>query len=56
MDLPLEVTAPTGFAVATELPARIHARFSGLGWRLMVMNLTRKTSFRLDLTERDTKD
>jgi hypothetical protein len=56
IDLPLEVTAPAGFAVATELPARIHARFSGLGWRLMLMNIARKSSFKLDLSERDTKD
>ncbi|MDP4219392.1 MAG: CdaR family protein [Bacteroidota bacterium] len=56
MDLPLEITSPTGFAVATELPERIHARFSGIGWRLMLMNFTPKSRFKLDLTERDTKD
>jgi hypothetical protein len=56
MDLPLEITAPQGFAVATDLPERIHARFSGLGWRLMLMKMTGKTGFKLDLTERDTKD
>jgi YbbR domain-containing protein len=56
MDLPLEITSPTGFAVATELPQRIHARFSGLGWRLFVMDITGKSHFKLDLTERDTKD
>jgi YbbR domain-containing protein len=56
MDLPLEIISPTGFAVATELPERIHARFSGIGWRLMLMNFTPKSRFKLDLTERDTKD
>lgn len=56
MDLPLEITSPAGFAIATELPERIHARFSGIGWRLMLMNFTPKSRFKLDLTERDTKD
>jgi hypothetical protein len=56
MDLPIEITSPTGFAVATELPERIHARFSGIGWRLMLMNFTRNSHFKLDLSERDTKD
>ena len=56
MDLPLEITSPTGFAIATELPERIHARFSGIGWRLMLMNIARNSGFKLDLTERDTKD
>ena len=56
MDLPLEITSPAGFAIATELPERIHARFSGIGWRLMLMNFTRSTRFKLDLSERDTKE
>ncbi len=56
MDIPLEIISPTGYAVATELPERIHARFSGIGWRLMLMNFTRNSGFKLDLTERDTKD
>lgn len=56
MDLPLEITAPAGFAIATELPERIHARFSGSGWRLMLMNFTPKSRFKLDLSERNTKD
>ncbi|MFI5264534.1 MAG: CdaR family protein [Candidatus Kapaibacterium sp.] len=56
MDLPIEITSPAGFAVATELPKRIHARFSGIGWRLMLMNFTRNSHFKLDLSERDTKD
>src|SRR5205814_1470716 len=56
MDLPLEITTPAGYAVATELPERIHARFSGLGWRLMLMKLTGKSEFKLDLAERDTKE
>ena len=56
MDLPIEITAPTGFAIATELPERIHARFSGSGWRLMLMNFTPKSRFKLDLSERNTKD
>jgi YbbR domain-containing protein len=56
MDLPIEITSPTGFAIATELPEKIHAKFSGIGWRLMLMNFTRNSHFKLDLTERDTKD
>jgi YbbR domain-containing protein len=56
MDLPIEITSPAGFAIATELPERIHARFSGIGWRLMLMNFTRNSHFKLDLSERDTKD
>ncbi len=56
MDLPLEITSPTGYAIATELPESIHARFSGVGWRLMLMNLASKSRFKLDLTERDTKN
>ncbi|MEP7234202.1 MAG: hypothetical protein ABI778_02790 [Ignavibacteriota bacterium] len=56
MDLPLEINSPPGFAVATELPEKLHARFSGIGWRLMLMNFTRGSHFKLDLTERDTKE
>jgi YbbR domain-containing protein len=56
MDLPLEITSPQGLAVATELPEKVHARFSGLGWRLMLMNVGTTSRFKLNLAERDTKE
>ena len=52
VDLPVKLTAPKGFALASGLPERLHARVRGAGWQILLMNFTKNSSFRFDLSER----
>lgn len=52
VDLPVKLTAPKGFALASGLPARLHARVRGAGWQILLMGFTKNAQFRLDLSER----
>jgi YbbR domain-containing protein len=53
LDIPLEISSPQGFALAKELPQRVHTKLRGPGWRLLLMDFTSKTKFSVDLTTRD---
>ena len=53
LDIPLEVTPPPGLALAGNIPANIHAKLQGAGWELVLMDLTRKARFTVDLSTRD---
>ncbi len=56
VDLPLAITTPSGFAVSSDLPTKIHARVSGPGWRLLMLRSGSKSKLKLDLSERDPKE
>jgi YbbR domain-containing protein len=53
LDIPLEVTSPPGYALATDIPQKIHTKLRGPGWRLILMEFTNNTKFNIDLTTRD---
>ncbi len=53
LDIPLEVTSPQGYALATDIPQKIHTKLRGPGWRLILLNFTGKTKFTIDLSTRD---
>lgn len=53
MDVPLEVTPPEGLALAGDIPPNVHARLQGAGWQLVLMDITRKAKFAVDLSSRD---
>ncbi len=52
-DIPLEVTPPTGLALAGEIPSSIHAKLQGAGWELVLMDITKDAKFTVDLSARD---
>jgi hypothetical protein len=52
VDLPVKLTAPKGFALASGLPERIHARVRGAGWQILLMDFSKTSGFRFDLSER----
>ncbi|MFI5202124.1 MAG: YbbR-like domain-containing protein, partial [Candidatus Kapaibacterium sp.] len=52
MDLPVKLTAPKGFALASGMPERLHTRVRGAGWQILLMGLTHNAAFRFDLSER----
>ncbi|HET6402461.1 MAG TPA: hypothetical protein VFH95_13845 [Candidatus Kapabacteria bacterium] len=52
VDLPVKLTAPKGFALVSGLPARLHTRVRGAGWQILLMDFTKNSSFRFDLSER----
>ncbi len=52
VDLPVKLTAPKGFALASGLPEHLHARVRGAGWQILLMNFTKNSDFRFDLSER----
>lgn len=52
IDIPVSVIPPTGVAVASGLPERLHARVRGAGWQILLMDFTRKAKIELDLTTR----
>jgi len=52
VDLPVKLTAPKGFALASGLPERLHARVRGAGWQILLMDFSKTSSFRFDLSER----
>jgi len=52
VDLPVKLTAPKGFALASGLPERLHTRVRGAGWQIMLMNFTKNANFHFDLSER----
>lgn len=52
VDLPVKLTAPKGFALASGLPEHLHARVRGAGWQILLMNFSKTSSFRFDLSER----
>ncbi len=56
VDLPLVIKTPAGFAISNTLPEKIHVRLSGPGWRLLMVNATRNSKLKLDLSERDSKE
>ncbi len=56
VDLPLVIKTPAGFAISNPLPEKIHVRLSGPGWRLLMVNATRNSKLKLDLSERDSKE
>lgn len=56
VDLPLVVTTPAGFAVSSDLPAKVHARISGPGWRMLMIGTGSKSKLKVDLSERDSRD
>src|SRR3954469_6142298 len=51
-DIPIKLTAPKGYALASGLPERLHVRVRGAGWQILLMNFTKNASFDLDLSER----
>jgi hypothetical protein len=53
LDIPLEVTPPPGLALAGDIPANVHAKLQGAGWQLVLMDITRKAKFSIDLSARD---
>ncbi|HYM19419.1 MAG TPA: CdaR family protein [Candidatus Kapabacteria bacterium] len=55
-DLPLAVATPTGYAVSSDLPSKVHARLSGPGWRMIMLGSARSSKLKIDLSERDPKD
>jgi YbbR domain-containing protein len=52
VDLPIKLTAPKGYALASGLPERLHTRVRGAGWQILLMNFTKNANFQFDLTER----
>jgi len=52
VDLPIKLTAPKGFALASGLPERLHTRVRGAGWQIMLMNFSKNANFHFDLTQR----
>ena len=52
VDLPIKLTAPKGFALASGLPERLHTRVRGAGWQIMLMNFSKNANFHFDLSER----
>ncbi len=52
IDLPVLVTAPKGFAIANNIPERLHVHIRGAGWQILVMRFTSNSRFRLDLSDR----
>jgi len=52
LDLPVKLTPPKGYALASGLPERLHTRVRGAGWQIMLMTFTKNSDFQLDLTER----
>ncbi len=52
VDLPIKLTAPKGYALASGLPTSLHARVRGAGWQILVMNFAKNAIFQFDLAER----
>src|SRR5579863_10332595 len=52
VDLPIKLTAPKGYALASGLPERLHSRVRGAGWQILLMNFTKNANFQFDLSER----
>ncbi len=52
VDFPIKLTPPKGYALASGLPERLHARVRGAGWQILVMNFTKNGYFQFDLGER----
>jgi hypothetical protein len=52
VDFPIKLTPPKGYALASGLPERLHARVRGAGWQILVMNFTKNANFQFDLSER----
>jgi hypothetical protein len=52
VDLPIKLTAPKGYALASGLPERLHTRVRGAGWQILLMNFTKNANFQFDLSER----
>ena len=52
VDFPIKLTAPKGYALASGLPERLHARVRGAGWQILVMNFVKNADFQFDLSER----
>ncbi len=52
VDLPIKLTAPKGYALASGLPERLHTRVRGAGWQILLMDFTNNASFQFDLSER----
>ncbi len=52
VDLPMKLTAPKGYALASGLPERLHTRVRGAGWQILLMGFTKNADFQLDLSER----
>jgi len=52
VDLPIKLTAPKGFALASGLPERLHTRVRGAGWQIMLMNFSKNANFHFDLSQR----
>ena len=52
VDLPIKLTAPKGYALASGLPERLHTRVRGAGWQILLMNFTKNANFQFDLAER----
>jgi YbbR domain-containing protein len=52
IDIPVSITPPTGLAIASGLPERLHARVKGAGWQILLLEFTGNAQFELDLTNR----
>ncbi len=52
VDLPIKLTAPKGYALASGLPERLHTRVRGAGWQILLMGFTKNANFQLDLSQR----
>lgn len=52
MDLPVYIASPSGLAIASGLPERLHARVKGAGWQILLLEFTGNAKFDIDLTQR----
>ncbi len=52
VDLPVKLTAPKGYALASGVPERLHTRVRGAGWQILLMGFTKNANFQFDLSER----
>jgi hypothetical protein len=52
VDLPIKLTAPKGYALASGLPQRLHTRVRGAGWQILLMGFTKNSDFQFDLSQR----
>jgi YbbR domain-containing protein len=52
VDLPVKLTPPKGYALASGLPEHLHTRVRGAGWQIMLMSFAKNADYQFDLTDR----
>src|SRR5947209_5673333 len=52
VDLPVKLTPPKGYALASGLPERLHTRVRGAGWQILLMTFAKNADFQFDLADR----